>query len=338
MKLSIVQLTIAATFALFLVACTPDKPVTPPTPEPTPAVEVTIPIFNKDSAYQYIQTQVDFGPRVPETAAHAACAKWIEGKLASFGWQTQVQEAVIDGWDSKTIVIKNIIGSYKPELKNRVLLCAHWDTRRITDQDAEFPDKPGLGADDGGSGVGIFLEIARVVAQANDLNVGLDIVFFDAEDQGESRSPRPAEQSWCLGSQYWSRNMHPMAAKPQFGILLDMAGSKNARFPMEGVSSKRAPAVHQAVWREARSLGYSDLFVTDRAQDLIDDHVYVNDIAKIPTIDIINLPTNPSNNGTFGAYWHTQQDNMDIIGKHTLNAVGQVVLTSLYKHEKDALY
>lgn len=322
---------------LVLTACggDTDPSVTKP---PKDKVEVKIPQFNKDSAYAYIETQVNFGPRVPETPAHEACAYWLRGKLASFGWQSQFQEATIESFeDGETLDIKNIIGVYKPELTNRVLLCAHWDTRRMADQDTARTQEPILGADDGGSGVGVLLEIARVLGE-NNLDVGVDIVFFDAEDQGRANDPRPDRQTWCLGAQHWSRQPHQMVEKPEFGILLDMVGYSHARFPREGFSAKAAPAVQQAVWKQAQELGYSDLFVQDKAQQLIDDHVYVNEIADIPTIDIINLPTNPAANGRFGYYWHTHHDNMDIIGKHTLNAVGKTLLLTLYKHEKGALF
>jgi hypothetical protein len=331
------SITLATSILLLTASCGDDPQPDPKPNPPVEQIEITVPTFNRDSAYAYVAKQVSFGPRVPETDMHAACADWMRDKLASFGWQSQLQEAIIEGYESGPLAIKNVIGSYKPELKNRVLLCAHWDTRRMADQDTARKTEPILGADDGGSGVGILLELARVIG-ADNLEVGIDIVFFDAEDQGESNSPRPAEQTWCLGSQYWSGHPHEMAQKPEFGILLDMVGYSHARFPKEGVSANRAPALHQAVWKQAQELGYSDLFVQDVVQELIDDHLYINDIAKIPTIDIINLPTNPAANRRFGYYWHTHHDNMDIIGKHTLNAVGKTLLRTLYKHEKGILF
>ena len=102
--------------------------------------------------------------------------------------------------------------------------------------------------------------------------------------------------------------------------------------PKEGVSTKHAAGVVNQVWAEALNLGYSDLFVNDQFHELVDDHLFINDIAKIPTIDIINLPTNPSSNGTFGHYWHTHKDNMSIIDKHSLGAVGDVLIQVLYKN------
>jgi hypothetical protein len=330
-------------FSTFFVGCdTPSKgggeiPVVEPEPE------VFVPAFDKDSAYQFIQKQVDFGPRVPETAEHKACSEWIKTTLESYGWQVQFQEAVIEGFENKSMKIRNIIATYNPEADQRVLLCAHWDSRRMADQDTERKEEPILGADDGGSGVGVLMELARVVSN-NPLNAGIEIVFFDAEDQGESGSPRPAEQTWCLGAQYWSRNQHAMKVQPRFGILLDMVGRAGAQFPKEGVSLNRAGQIVNIVWNQALELGLNELFVNEQDDQLIDDHVYVNDIGGIKTIDIINRPVLRDENGQvrmnrdgnrperhFGDHWHTHKDDMKIIDPYVLESVGDVLLHVLYK-------
>jgi len=321
--------------SLFFTACDGD---TPPVDPPITPKKVEVPEFNRDSAYNYVQKQVDFGPRVPETEQHAACADWLKETFESFAWETQFQIAEVTGYDDEPMMIKNIIASLNPERKNRVLLCAHWDTRRVADQDTARKDEPILGADDGGSGVGVLLELARAIS-TQEIELGIDIVLFDAEDQGESSTPTREyrKKTWCIGSQYWSKNLHPMAQKPYMGILLDMVGSRGARFPREGLSLRHAAGIVTQVWSEALDLGYSDLFVNDEAHELVDDHLFVNDIAKIPTIDIINLPTNPAANGTFGHYWHTHKDNMSVINKHSLGAVGDVLLQVLYKNAAGVL-
>jgi hypothetical protein len=316
------------------------KPIVKPEPKP----EVFVPAFSRDSAYHFVQKQVDFGPRVPETAEHKACSEWIKTTLEAYdGWEVQFQDAEIEGFENKPMKIRNIIATYKPEADQRVLLCAHWDTRRLADQDTERKDEPILGADDGGSGVGVLMELARVVSN-NSLNAGIEIVFFDAEDQGESGSPRPAEQTWCLGAQYWSKNQHAMKVQPRFGVLLDMVGRSGAQFPMEGVSLKRAGQIVNIVWNQALELGLNELFVNERDDQLIDDHVYVNDIGGIKTIDIINRPVLRNSNGQvvmnkeenrperrFGDHWHTHKDNMQIIDPYVLESVGDVLLHVLYK-------
>lgn len=327
----------------FFIGC--DTPIVDDKEDPVvkPEPEVFVPTFNRDSAYQFIQKQVDFGPRVPETAEHKACSEWIKTTLESYGWQVQFQEAVTEGFENKPMKIRNIIATYKPEANERVLLCAHWDTRRMADQDIERKDEPILGADDGGSGVGVLMELARTISN-NPLNAGVEIVFFDAEDQGESGSPRPAEQTWCLGAQYWSRNQHTMKVQPRFGILLDMVGRAGAQFPREGVSLKRAGQIVNIVWNQALKLGLNELFVNDQDDQLIDDHVYVNDIGGIKTIDIINRPVARGANGQiimnreenrperrFGDHWHTHKDDMKIIDPYVLESVGDVLLHVLYR-------
>lgn len=316
------------------VGCNNDTPVV----EPPVKKEVKTPTFDRQKAYDYVAKQVSFGPRVPETAAHDSCAAWIKTTLETAGWTTQYQVATVPGFDDQPMQIKNIIASINPERKNRVLLCAHWDTRRVADQDTVRKEEPIVGADDGGSGVGVLLALAEAIQQ-QPIDLGIDIVLFDAEDQGESSSSNRSyrRETWCIGSQYWSKNMHKMAQKPYMGILLDMVGSRGARFPKEGVSMRHAAGVVNQVWGEALQLGYSDLFVNKLFGELVDDHVFVNDIAKIPTIDIINLPTNPALNSTFGHYWHTHNDNLSVIDKHTLGAVGDVLIQVLYKNAAGVL-
>ena len=345
MKHSIIPTSFLALLWLILGlgACTnPSTPSAPITEAPEP-IKIAIPEFNKDSAYQFVQQQVDFGPRVPETKQHKACADWIRAKFDQWGWATQFQEAVVNGFDANPLYIKNIIATINPEHDERILLCAHWDTRRMADQDIERKDEPILGADDGGSGVGILMEIARIVQQ-HPIDLGIDIVLFDAEDQGDSGDAVNNRQTWCIGSQHWSRQPHEMNVLPRFGILLDMVGSMSPKFYKEGVSLNRAAPIVNMVWKEAIELGYNNLFVDEASTDVIDDHLFINDIAGIKTIDIINRDTiwdrngNPIRDqqgrlaGRFGHHWHTHHDNMTIINPHTLHAVGNVLLHVLYKN------
>ena len=328
-------------FIGILFACTDPPPAPAPTPEPEPSVFV--PDFNYDSAYYFVEQQVNFGPRIPETAEHQQCSEWIRKTLEFYGWQVSFQDAQIMGFDNRPMNIRNIIATYNPQHDERVLLCAHWDTRRMADQDTSRKDEPILGADDGGSGVGVLMELARVISQ-NPLNAGVELVFFDAEDQGENNSPRPSEQTWCLGAQHWSRNPHPMVVVPRFGVLLDMVGTRGAQFPREGVSVNRAGNIVNIVWQQALELRYDNIFVDDKDDEIVDDHLFVNDIAGIPTIDIINRVPVYTSSGQiimnrqekrperrFGPHWHTHQDNMTAIDRHTLGAVGEVLLHVLYK-------
>ncbi len=313
-----------ATGLVLAVGCKND----PPTAPPPPRQQVKVPAFSADSAYAYVAKQVEFGPRVVNSPGHKACREWLVGTFKRFGAKVIEQEFKAKAYTGETLNGVNIIAQYNPEKTQRVVLAAHWDTRHIADSplSAERKNEPILGADDAGSGVGVLLEIARQL-QANPIDIGVDIVLFDAEDYGDSEKDNP--ESWGLGSQYWSRNVHT-AAKPEYGILLDMVGAKNARFPVEGVSYNFAPQLVEQVWQLARQMGFGNYYVLENGGAVTDDHYFVNTIARIPMIDIINLPVN-SGNGRFGDHWHTHNDDMDIIDPRTLRAAGQVVLAVLYR-------
>lgn len=288
------------------------------------------PEFNSDSAYYFIEKQVAFGPRVPNTKEHAACADWLKNKLSSFnGWEVQIQEFKARAFDDKILNGKNIIASYNKNASKRILLFAHWDTRPFADQDSIDKNKPIPGANDGGSGVGVLLEIGRQIS-LNPINIGVDIILFDAEDYGQpdgTMIPRKPD-TYCLGSQYWAKNPHLPGYRAYYGILLDMVGAKDATFTMEATSMYYASNVVEKIWAVAHKLGYGNYFLYKRTDGITDDHYYVNTIANIPSIDIIQH--DPETRSNFGKYWHTHDDNMDVIDRNTLKAVGQTLLQVLY--------
>jgi len=289
-----------------------------------------VPAFNPDSAYAFIQKQVDFGPRVPNTPEHKATRQWLMDKFRGWGLEVQGQELTAKAHDGRELQLTNIIASYKPEQKKRIILAAHWDTRRIADKDSERIDEPIDGANDGGSGVGVLLEVARVISEAKDLNVGIDIILFDGEDDGKpNHAPGTGDDSmwWCLGSQYWSKTPHEPGYSAYYGILLDMVGAKGARFYKEGVSVQYASGIVNKVWGYGHHLGYSDFFQMRESHPITDDHIPVNEVANIPMINIIDY----SPDYGFGHYHHTHSDNMEIIDKHTLKVVGETVLFTIYQ-------
>lgn len=303
-----------------------------PVPAKHPAsVSSSAPVFNADSAYSYVAKQVEFGPRVPNSAAHKACGDYLIAELTRFGARLYVQEATLTAYNGDKLEARNIIASYHPDNAKRILLFAHWDTRPYADNETD-PVKqrtPVDGADDGASGVGTLLEIARQLGQ-NDPGIGIDIIFFDAEDYGEPVFDRANRQdTWCLGSQFWAKNPHVKNYRADFGILLDMVGHKDATFHKEGYSMQYAAPTVEKVWDVARELGYGRFFINAAEGYITDDHIYVKQGRGIPCIDIIYL--NPENSHGFGAHWHTLNDTLENIDPETLKATGQTVLEVIYK-------
>lgn len=297
---------------------------------------VTVPSFNSDSAYFFIQKQINFGPRVPNTDAHKVCGEFLVNKFKSYGASVIEQNFSEQAYNGNILYLKNIIATYNPDARKRILLGSHWDTRPYADKDVEARYKPIDGANDGGSGVGVLLEVARILSKNEKPNIGLDIILFDGEDYGEHEDVEdtPLKNGlvqiwWCLGSQYWAEHPHVPKYSAYYGILLDMVGAKNARFFKEGGSMQFAPKVVQKVWNTARSLGYSNYFINTNSPGIMDDHIFVNRDAKIPMIDIVEYdPDSPSY--YFGDYHHTRNDNIHIIDKQTLQAVGETVLYTIY--------
>ncbi len=286
--------------------------------------------FDASSAYGFVKKQVEFGPRVPNTPAHAACADWLVKTLKQWTPNVVVQAFQAKAYDGRVLDGKNIIASFNAEAKDRILLCAHWDSRPFADHDPDPANhfRPVMGANDGASGVGVLLEVARQLSLRKPA-AGVDILLLDLEDFGEHRNWRgSAKDSWALGSQYWARNPHRPGYKARFGILLDMVGASDAVFPMEGTSMTYAPAVMKKVWETARGLGLSKYFLARETDPLIDDHLYINTIAGIPTVDIIHYDTEKQG---FPSSWHTAGDTLDKIDVDTLKAVGQVVLAMIYQ-------
>lgn len=287
-----------------------------------------VPSFNPDSAYSYVKAQCDFGPRVPNTTAHVRCGDYLFSQLKKWCDTVYVQSGSLKAFDGTLLQFRNFIGVINPQAKDRVLLFAHWDTRPWADQDPVDSNKKkaALGADDGASGVGTLLELARMMCSAKP-RIGVDIAFFDAEDWGKEGGGEGSEDSYALGTQYWAARPHVAGYRANYGILLDMVGAKNAQFRWEGSSKQYAGFVIEKVWSAAQQLGFGPYFLSMDGGWVVDDHVYVNKV-NIPSIDIIH--SDLSSRSGFAKHWHTMADNMDVIDRKTLQAVGQTLATVVY--------
>ncbi len=289
------------------------------------------PAFNADTAYAYCAAQCDFGPRTMNSDAHEKCGKWIAEKFTQMGCDVELQTAALTGYDGTMLNATNIIARQRPDAKQRILLCAHWDSRPWADNDRDEANwrKPVMAANDGASGVAVMLEIARLMCLTDTLDLGVDYVCFDAEDWGIPQWERRSdEDSWALGSQYWAENYVPKGAKPMYGILLDMVGGQGATFYQEGISMKYAPSAVKAIWDAAQIVGYGSYFQRKDGGQITDDHVPMNR-AGLPTVDIVSFYPN-CRESSFGPTWHTVNDDMEHIDKNTLKAVGQTLVQVLF--------
>jgi hypothetical protein len=322
---------------LYLASCNTETKKVEETKQPevkTVEVEhVTAPAFNQDSAFSFIKVQADMGPREPGSKAHEKAVVYFEKKFKEYGADVMIQKATVTTFDQKKWLSKNIIASFNPENTSRVMLCAHWDSRPFCDEDSNKANakKPCPGVNDGASGAGILIEIARVMAKQKP-NIGIDIMLWDMEDYGKGQveSAYEMEDDWGLGSQYWSKNLHKQGYTARFGILLDLVGTKNVVFPQEQVSVFYASTFVNKIWSTANNLGYSNYFIRKQINPITDDHVYVNKFANIPCVDIIGYDPDKSR---FFLEHHTLADDIKLIDKNTLKVVGQTVLEVIYNEQ-----
>lgn len=319
--------------ALALAACTntTEQPAVKPSDNEKPVAQkphVTPPEFNADSAYRYVKAQADMGPRTPGSKAHDEAVAYYEKEFKKYGAEVKIQTGNVQSYDGKQWQLKNVIATYNPKAESRVMLCAHYDSRPFADRDVNPENRSQAvpGVNDGASGAGVLIEIARNIAAKNP-GIGIDLILFDLEDYGKPHGGQEDQDTWCLGSQYWSRNLHVPYYSAKYAVLLDMVGAKDATFPKEGLSMFYAPEVVSKIWGTGQRLGYGQYFVNEDCQDMTDDHVAVNKLAQIPCVDIIHYD---SHKGDFFQHHHQVTDDLSTIDKNTLKAVGQTLLEVIY--------
>ncbi len=298
----------------------PAPPSKPPSRLQAPPLRTEIPAFRAESAYVWIETQLSFGPRIPGTPAHRKCGDWLVARLRGYGAQVYEQTGTFRGTP-----VRNIIASFggKDSTRKRLLLSAHWDSRPYADQDPRDKRKPVPGANDGASGVAVLLEIARLFSE--EVPPGpVDIILWDAEDLGQEG----VEDSYCLGTQFWLQNPRPYPPQAYLGgINLDMVGAKGATFLREGYSRAYAPNLLDFIWQVAAQLGYQSYFVPLDGDPIIDDPYYLSVRGRIPMVNVIHRqPHRPA----FFPEWHTAQDDLPVIDRATLLAVGHTLTAVVY--------
>jgi Zn-dependent M28 family amino/carboxypeptidase len=299
--------------ALSLGACTGERAAPPPTES------VPVPTFDGEEAYALIAEQVAFGPRVPGSAGHARQLEWMEEYLRERADTLIVQSFTHQTTTGETLHLTNLFARFRPEAPDRVLYLAHWDTRPTADEDPDpaLRDQPILGANDGGSGTAVLLQLADVLSRHSP-PIGVDILLVDGEDYG------PTTADMYMGSIHFAANLPP-GYRPLYGVLVDMVGDRDPVFPVEAFSQQYAPEVVERVWRLAAELGYGRIFRRTPGLAIEDDHIPLNR-AGIRTIDIIDFDYGPGN-----SYWHTHQDVLEHTGPVGLEAVGRVLTTLVFR-------
>lgn len=275
--------------------------------------------FNADRAFEDLLTQCDFGTREPQSPGARAALGYFQNVLEPLADTLLMQRFTLDDPYSKNkLNLTNVVARFDVHKTQRVILCAHWDTRPRAERDLHNPEKPMIGANDGASGVAILLEIARQLHK-NPVGPGVDIILFDGEDYG---APQDLEH-YLLGSRYYADNPYPPMA--QRVILLDMVGDADLKIKVDPVSYRAAPRLVEEIWAVAAQLGY-DQFELVAGSPMYDDHVPF--IEKgIQAIDIIDFEYPDADH----AYWHTHEDTPDKCSVESLEVVGNTVLSWLYQ-------
>ncbi|MCW3076378.1 MAG: glutamine cyclotransferase [Bacteroidetes bacterium] len=326
LKNSAALLTVCA-----IVSCSPEKQKEEPVVVPQNTVtkpRIVPPEFNGDSAYAFVKAQADMGPRVPGSKAHEKSVIYFKKQFERFGAQVMIQSGNVTTFDKKSWVLKNVIASINPTSANRIILAAHYDSRPFSEKetDPKLKEKPCPGVNDGASGAGVLLEVARILQQKNP-EIGVDIILFDLEDYGMPNGGPDMADTWCLGAQYWSKNPHKQNYTARFGVLLDMVGAKDAMFAREGYSVFYANDIVTKVWKAAEVCGSGKYFNKEEYGEITDDHFYINKIAQIPCIDILHYDIYK---GSFFDHHHKNSDDLSTIDKNTLKGVGQTLLEVIY--------
>ena len=272
--------------------------------------------FDGEAAFGYVETQMAFGPRVPNSEGHRRTGDWILAQLQVRADSVEVQEFSHMTVDGELLQLRNFIGRFRPDLPDRILYVAHWDTRPRADRSANLGQQrmPVPGANDGASGVAVLLGVADALVRTPP-TIGVDLLFVDGEDYGDFS----AGDDVLLGSRYYATTLDP-SALPLFAVVWDMVGDRDLQIYQEGNSVAGAPEVVDRVWARARELGYGSVFRDRVGYNMTDDHVPLLE-AGVRAIDVIDFDDVP--------WWHTTEDTIDKVSAESLKIVGDVAVALL---------
>ena len=277
--------------------------------------------FDGKTAFGYLQTQVNFGPRIPGTPPHERMAAWLDSMF-----RARADSVIIQSWNHTTasgtvLPLHNVIARFNPGATRRVLFMAHWDTRPHADRDPHNPTQPVPGANDGASGVAVLLGMADAL-KAHQPAIGVDLLCEDGEDYGDFEKEK---DDVLIGARYFAQHLPP-GPTYLFAALLDMVGDRELQIKEEGQSLLAAPEVVDLVWRQARELGYAQYFIPSPGETLTDDHVELHKVG-IRAIDVVDFQYGPPVPGKpGGSWWHTTEDTIDKVSAQSLQVVGDVMM------------
>ena len=280
--------------------------------------------FDGQAALGYVRTQLEMGPRVPGTEGHRRTGDWIVAEMRKRADTVIVQEWTHVTARGDSLPMRNILARFRPAEGSRVLYLTHWDTRPISDEanDPAQRQLPVPGANDGASGVGLFLALGDALRKTPP-EFGVDLLFVDGEDYGNFSK----DEDVLIGSKYFADHLPSPDYKPIFGVLWDMIGDRELQIYQETNSIQAAPEVVARVWNEAEEMGYADYFIPKVEYSLIDDHMPL--IAKgLRVIDVIDYYyPRPERIGEPRVnYHHTPEDRLDKVSGESLKIVGDVAL------------
>jgi hypothetical protein len=314
---------------------------------PAAPAQPTHPVFDAERAFKLLSKQCDFGPRYLGTAAHEKTLEFLLAEMRKYADDTVTQK-----FNYRGLPVTNVVGVFYPAgskqpSKRPVLLMAHWDTRPIADgpnstelQKGPFVWGPRgwnrlapiLGANDGASGVAVLLELARLFKQKPP-PVGVLLLLDDGEDYGDFTADNNRGDGVELGSRYFAAHYQEERrfGHPDFGILLDMIGGKDMKIPEESFSQQYAPGTNSLVFGIAKQLGYENIFLRDATQSVGDDHLAINQVGHIATIDLIQPLSGPGSPEYAYQQWHTLQDTPEHCSAKSLKVVGDTVAEVIYQ-------
>ncbi|MBT6981551.1 MAG: M28 family peptidase [Candidatus Marinimicrobia bacterium] len=284
-----------------------------------------VPNFDEDNAFSYLVAQCDFGPRNPGSDGYFACLDYLITELDQSANEIILQDfSYQEQRYNKRYNLENIIARYNPDSEFQTVISAHWDTRPWADQEdlRQDRDQPIIGANDGASGVAILLELARIMGE-NPPPIGVNLVFFDGEDLGVPGQ----NETYCQGSRFFAKNL-PIP-RPDEAINLDMVGDKQLVIPIERYSLEYHPKLVRHLWDRAKDMGL-DAFIGRVDYAIYDDHIPLNEIAGIPSIDLIDFKYPNS----YANFWHTLNDIPENCSEESLGQVGDLMVDYIYNREE----